>query len=40
MKIRALARELHTAVARFDAQHVGVSHSDGMEMDDAVFRGL
>ena len=40
MKIRALARETHTAVARFDAQHTGIAHTEGMDMPDNVFRGL
>ena len=40
MKIRALARELHTAVARFEAIHEGVPQAQGMAMAEDTFRGL
>ena len=40
LRIRALARETHTAVARFDAKHTGVPHAEGMSMDENMFRGL
>ena len=34
------AREHKVPIARFDAQHHGVSHEEGMAMDDQMFSGF
>ena len=40
MKLRRLAQETNTSVARFVAVHEGIPHSDGLRLDAAVFSGL
>ena len=39
-RLRAFAKEHKVPVIAFDAQHEGITHADGLNLDDAKFMGL